>query len=218
MSVRYIFNTQGQYVAFASSDNLFSPDANWLGVIRHGKVVYNPDGSYLGHLTEDDRVITAPHLAQLPILAPLPPLPPFPPLRPFNRLRMPSLPAGYQDVFSDGRAPLSHQDLSALNSLLDSELVANDGTFLGKVTKNRFDKDSLRNQFGNYGNRYSPKSIFNQYSPYGSRYSALSPFNQYSTTPPRFVKNGMALSYLTANRFLKPGVHPEKFQAWLNQL
>ena len=43
MSVRYIYNTSGDYIAFISSDNLFNPDCDWIGFIKNGNEVYNPD-------------------------------------------------------------------------------------------------------------------------------------------------------------------------------
>ena len=43
MSVRYIFNTSGNYVAFISGDNLFNPDCDWIGFIKNGNEVYSSE-------------------------------------------------------------------------------------------------------------------------------------------------------------------------------
>ena len=54
------------------------------------------------------------------------------------------------------------------------------GKFLGNVTNNPLDMDSINNPIGRYGSRYSPDSINNPYGRYGSRYSIDSPNNPYS--------------------------------------
>jgi hypothetical protein len=217
-AVRYLFNTPGEYVAFVKNDNLFAPDSTWLGVVKNGNIVYDTHGKYLGHLTEDDRVVTQQNVGYVASIArPMRPVRPLRPLRPLRRLRMPRLPSGYQDSFLHGQQQLVSGSVSHLNELLDSVLVAHDGTFLGKVTRNRFESDSLLNQFGQHGNRFGQYSIFNKYSQYGSEYSALSPFNRFSNTPPSFVKDGVRLSYLTTNQFVTPRIDPEQFQTWLER-
>lgn len=219
MSIRYIFATSGEYIAFLKGDNFFAPDSTWLGFLRDGNLVYDTDGNFLGHLTDDDRIIAQRSTnVRRRVLRPIRPMRPLRPLLPLRRLRMPTLPIGYYDVFDTASMPLSNEDFSNLRQLLDSDLVAQDGIFLGRVVSNKFDSLSLRNQFGPHGSRYAATSIFNPYSPYGSEYSALSTTNSYSQTPPRFVKGGKTLAFLTKNTFLSPQVDPEKFQAWLNQL
>ena len=59
----------------------------------------------------------------------------------------------------------------------ESFLMASDGQYLGKLCLNKFDVESIVNEYGAYGSRYSGTSIYNQYSMYGSQYSSLSPFN-----------------------------------------
>ena len=56
MSVRYIYNTSGDYVAFIKNDNLFSPNSEWLGAIRKGNLVYSKRGKFIGYLLKDDRI------------------------------------------------------------------------------------------------------------------------------------------------------------------
>ncbi len=51
------------------------------------------------------------------------------------------------------------------------KIIAQDGTYLGKLSDNPYDPDSVSNPFGRYGSPYSPTSIKNPYSTYGSPYS-----------------------------------------------
>ena len=220
MSVRYIFNTNGEYVAFVQDENLFTPDAEWIGFIRNGTNVYHPDGNYLGQLLNDDRIaIQKNQLRPLKLIPPFRPFKPFRPFSPFRRLRMAPLPFGWIDVFENGtQSQLSQDDFSNLKNLENSSLIGGDGVFLGTVSKNRFDINSMGNQFGNYGSRYSQTSIFNSFSPYGNKFSPLSPFNSFSQTPPKFIKSSKLLGTLTVNQFIANRIDPEKFLAWFEQL
>ena len=64
------------------------------------------------------------------------------------------------------------------------KIIAQDGTYLGKLSDNRYDPDSVSNPYGRYGSPYSPTSINNPYSTYGSKYSSQSPNNPYATQAP----------------------------------
>lgn len=86
-------------------------------------------------------------------------------------------------------------------------VVADDGTYLGKVT-NHYDRESIFNEYGNFGGEYSRTSIWNQYGKYGGEYSRLSAFNQYTRTPPALVKRGEIIAYLTTNKSLRGAVSP----------
>lgn len=57
-------------------------------------------------------------------------------------------------------------------------LIADDGkaTYLGKLTTNRFDLDSVFNEYGIYGSEFSINSIWNKFGTYGSEYSIYSVF------------------------------------------
>jgi hypothetical protein len=54
-----------------------------------------------------------------------------------------------------------------------------DGTYLGNLSSNRFDPNSVSNPYGIYGSPYG-NTINNPYSPYGSPFSPLSPNNPYA--------------------------------------
>lgn len=100
----------------------------------------------------------------------------------------------------------------------ESFLLANDGQFLGKLSLNRYDSESISYQYGSYGSKYSSTSIFNKYSSYGSKYSSLSPFNQYTSTPPTIYLRGQKLGFLTKNRYLSgQNVDPEELFEWMKR-
>ena len=86
--------------------------------------------------------------------------------------------------------------------------IFSQGKYLGKITSNRFDQDSIRNPYGSYGSQYSTSSIFNKFGPYGSEFSSTSPFNQFASTPPVIVLNGREAWYLTINTTKTPRIQP----------
>jgi|GEM_PF-2798169 len=61
------------------------------------------------------------------------------------------------------------------------KIYAADGTYLGKLSSNRYDPESISNPYGRYGNSYG-NTINNPYSKYGSPYSSYSWRNPYSST------------------------------------
>lgn len=97
----------------------------------------------------------------------------------------------------------------------ESYLEAHDGQYLGKITKNDFDRDSIRNEYGPYGSKYSKTSIFNPYCPYGGAFGRFSPENPYSSTPPRLVINGQEIGKISANNFIP---HRIPFEAFIYSL
>ncbi len=90
-------------------------------------------------------------------------------------------------------------------------LMADDGQFLGKITDNKYDNESILNRYGPYGSQYSPTSIFNQYSQYGSPYGQFSIHNPYTSTPPRLLVSGREIARVTANRIISNRMAPEAF-------
>ena len=88
-------------------------------------------------------------------------------------------------------------------------LVANDGKFLGRITSDIYDAQSIFNDYGVFGGQYSVSSIWNPYGVYGGKYSVLSPFNEYTTTPPHIVSpQGNDIGFLTVNKALGSSVSP----------
>jgi hypothetical protein len=64
------------------------------------------------------------------------------------------------------------------------KIIAADGQYLGRLSANPYDPQSVSNPYGKYGSPYSPTSINNPYSKYGSPYSPISPNNPYATQSP----------------------------------
>ncbi len=58
------------------------------------------------------------------------------------------------------------------------------GKYLGTLSSNPNDSDSVSNPFGQYGSPYSQDSINNSVGEYGSPYSNKSINNPYATNPP----------------------------------
>lgn len=99
----------------------------------------------------------------------------------------------------------------------ESFIVANDGQYLGKLCLNRYDSESIVNDYGRYGSRYSSTSINNQFSVYGSRFSALSPFNQFSLNPPKVFLRGVFWGVLTVNTFINANkLSPFDLLQWMS--
>lgn len=92
---------------------------------------------------------------------------------------------------------------------------ANGRVYLGCVTCNRFDSDSIYNQFGNYGSRFSSTSIWNQFSDYGSPFNTYSACNAFATNPPIWLVGNQVLGELTLNQFRTNRIRDAAVLAWL---
>jgi hypothetical protein len=90
----------------------------------------------------------------------------------------------------------------------------NDLTYLGKLTTDATDPDSVFNIYGPYGNKYSATCIFNEYGRYGGAYSSYSPFNEYTSSPPYIIcisnSTGrvLGINRLTVNSFIPDSLDP----------
>ncbi len=86
-------------------------------------------------------------------------------------------------------------------------LYSYDGkVYLGKLVTDKYDEDSIWNEYGTYGSKYSDESIWNEYGTYGSKYSDESAFNKYATEPPMIVDYyGTFVGYLTTNTYFDDG-------------
>ncbi|PIF46589.1 hypothetical protein CLU96_3627 [Chryseobacterium sp. 52] len=79
---------------------------------------------------------------------------------------------------------------------------SNQDQYLGCLNCDTFDKNSIWNTYGDYGNVSSSKSIWNSYGNYGSSYSTYSPWSSYASYPPAIVdQEGNFYGYLTLNTF-----------------
>lgn len=79
---------------------------------------------------------------------------------------------------------------------------SNQDQYLGCLNCDTFDKDSIWNSFGDYGNILSSKSIWNVNGNYGNTYSTYSPWSSYASYPPAIVdQDGQFYGYLTLNPY-----------------
>jgi hypothetical protein len=95
-----------------------------------------------------------------------------------------SLPKSVNNRFGSYGSPFSPTSARNPYATDAPKIVAQDGTYLGKLSENRYDPDSVSNPYGRYGSPYSSTSINNPYSTYGSRFSPQSPNNPYATQAP----------------------------------
>lgn len=98
------------------------------------------------------------------------------------------------------------------------ELYSYDGkTYLGKLTTNKYDVDSVFNEYGLYGSKYSITSIWNEYGIYGSKYANTSAFNKLATEPPIVYEDGVAVGYISKNTTFAYTVDPNNLYAFLEK-
>jgi hypothetical protein len=98
------------------------------------------------------------------------------------------------------------------NTLRKSSLVSiysNDGEeFLGTLSTNVYDSDSIFNKFGSYGSEFGANSIWNKFGNYGSEFSSDSAFNKFSSSPPLLVLGEDIIGFVTVNEFKQNGISP----------
>lgn len=96
-------------------------------------------------------------------------------------------------------------------------IVATDAQFLGSLT-NKYNSESVLNQYGNYGSPYSATSIYNKYGDYGSPYSSKSAYNPYTSTPPKIFFSDGTYLWLTVNTSFpsNASVHPDFLKTCTN--
>ena len=95
--------------------------------------------------------------------------------------------------------------LAAVNGV--AQLCAADGQFLGMVSSNQYDLNSICNPNGIYGSTWSIFSIRNPSSLYGSAYGIYSPYNPNSINPPVIIYQGQSVVVVTRNQhFLTNGL------------
>ena len=112
----------------------------------------------------------------------------------------------YQSVSQRGRLSKLESDFASLDGT--AIIRAQDGQFLGLISSDAYEPNSITSRYGSYGSEYSHTSIFNDYGNYGGTYSLQSPFNSSATMPPVIIQNSKAIAYLTTNPNLKPSINP----------
>lgn len=116
-----------------------------------------------------------------------------------------------KEVLEQILAQLYSEQAQETSQTGESYLKAADGQFLGRVSENTYDSESLLNQYGPYGSPYSPTSIFNSYSQYGSPYGNFSINNPYTTTPPSLFIRGRLLGLVTKNTYVPNAIDADAF-------
>lgn len=87
-------------------------------------------------------------------------------------------------------------------------------TYLGCLNCDKFDGDSIWNNYGKYGSKYNGECIWNDYGRYGGKYGEFSPFNSGSLTPPKIVKsNGDYIGYFTSNKYFSGRINNNMLDA-----
>ena len=96
-------------------------------------------------------------------------------------------------------------------------LYSYDGrTYLGKLTSNIYDSESIFNEYGIYGSKFALNSIFNEFGVYGSQFSYKSAFNNFASQPPIIISGGKVIGYLTTNTYMANAVSPYGLKSWLS--
>ena len=89
--------------------------------------------------------------------------------------------------------------LIALSILLTATVAGadDDNDYLGQLSANPYEPDSVSNPYGEYGNPYETDSVNNPYGDYGSPFSNKSVSNPYATDAPKlYDEDGNALYQL----------------------
>jgi GR25 family glycosyltransferase involved in LPS biosynthesis len=79
---------------------------------------------------------------------------------------------GVNNPYSATGSPYSNTSVNNPYATNAPKLYGSDGTYLGKMSANKYDPDSTSNPYGKYGSPYSSTSVNNPYSTYGSPYSS----------------------------------------------
>ncbi len=87
-------------------------------------------------------------------------------------------------------------------------------TYLGKISSNRYDSDSIINEYGR-GSKFRSDSIMNEFGQFGSRFSSYSPFNPYASDPPKVFIGNQFVGYLTKNTAKYPRIDPDALIGYL---
>jgi hypothetical protein len=93
--------------------------------------------------------------------------------------------------------------------LTGAEVFAADDEFLGVISADPFDPESLANPFGPYGDEFSSLSIWNPFSIYGSGFNDLSAYDPFAENPPEIFLDGEFAGYLTKNTDFSSQIDPD---------
>jgi hypothetical protein len=115
-------------------------------------------------------------------------------------------------AFFGGTAkPSTAQSLSDLDGV--SWLEGYRGQFLGEISSNSYNSQSICNSYGTFGSDYSAKSIWSEYGQYGSEYSNMSAYSQYAKYPPHIMVGNQVVAFVTRNSSFENRVDPAILKA-----
>jgi len=99
--------------------------------------------------------------------------------------------------------------MTPATAMAQTEIRAEDGTFLGDINSDRFDPNSICNRFGVYGNRFGD-GIWSAYGAYGMR-SADSAYDRNARKPPRLIdqRSRRTIGRLSKNTRLRNSTDPD---------
>ena len=118
------------------------------------------------------------------------------------------------DSFGDGsggdeigsvRSVTANLDVFGVGDVRERSVTQRAGSgaakFLGNLSTNKYDPNSISNPYGQFGSRYGD-NLLNPYSEYGSPYSSRSWRNPYATATPKiYSADGTYLGKLSSNRY-----------------
>ncbi|MDM9380454.1 hypothetical protein QUB80_07025 [Chlorogloeopsis sp. ULAP01] len=84
-----------------------------------------------------------------------------------------------------------------------AQLFGGDGQFLGVLSSNTYEANSILNQYGFYGGQYGVFSISNPYGLYGGQWGVYSPYNPYCTYPPVIIYGNNPVIIVTRNPYVQ---------------
>jgi hypothetical protein len=97
--------------------------------------------------------------------------------------------------------------------ILGEEVFADDGQYLGLISDDPFDPESLANPYGWYGDIFSSTCVWNVFSIYGREYSDLSAYDPFAEAPPGVYLGRDFRGYLTKNPYFQPQFDPDDVAA-----
>ena len=96
--------------------------------------------------------------------------------------------------------------------LAEMIVVSADGTYLGRVTSNPYDSESICNIYGTYGSSYG-SGIFNTYGTHGGSYSLTGAYNRQAQKPPALIENNKIVGFVTKNPRFRGRIDPDILKA-----
>lgn len=121
--------------------------------------------------------------------------------RPQNAGNEPLVPSSHPGVTPRILAGATSKPLPVTGGNTAPRIYAADGTFLGILSKDGHDPESISNPYGKYGSPYGD-TVKNPHGRYGSPFSSTSATNPHTKEAPRiYAADGMYLGKLSENEF-----------------